>query len=233
MLNASLAQKFQYALVFCATALTGITAPAVHAADTSADAGIAVPDEPDDDSFNPGVQAPGEDSEARAIFQAWRRLDTGLTASIGVSVPSRRPIEKMSLSSSYGMRIHPVTGKLARHNGVDIPAPYGTPIYATADGIIGRAQRLGGYGNYVEIEHGNAIQTRYGHMSSYVVVPGQSVKKGDVVGYVGSTGRSTGNHLHYEVRIEGAPVNPMPFCQSDSMAIAALTGNKLAMGGPE
>jgi murein DD-endopeptidase MepM/ murein hydrolase activator NlpD len=139
----------------------------------------------------------------------------------------------MSLSSSYGMRIHPVTGKLARHNGVDIPAPYGTPIYATADGVIGRAQRLGGYGNYVEIEHGNEIQTRYGHMSSYIVRPGQSVRKGDIIGYVGSTGRSTGNHLHYEVRIEGAPVNPMPFVRSDSMAIAALTGENLAMGGPE
>src|SRR3546814_8388329 len=71
------------------------------------------------------------------------------------------------------------------------------------------AQRLGGYGNYVEVEHGNAIQTRYGHMSSYIVRSGQQVKRGDILGYVGSTGRSTGNHLHYEVRIEGAPVNPL------------------------
>ncbi|MGH6652061.1 MAG: M23 family metallopeptidase [Sphingopyxis sp.] len=211
----------------------GFTAPTVQAAETSADAGVVVPDEPDDDSFTAGVPSPTEDSEARAIFQAWKRLDTGLTASLGVSVPSRVPIQNMSLSSSYGMRVHPITGKVARHNGVDIPAPYGTPIYATADGIVGRAQRLGGYGNYVEIEHGNAIQTRYGHMSSYIVIPGQSVKKGDVVGYVGSTGRSTGNHLHYEVRIEGAPVNPMPFCRQDTMAIAAITGDKLAMGGPE
>lgn len=234
MRYASLAQKFHFGLIFCASALAAITAPAAHAANAGNDASIVVPDEPDDDSFNPTAQAPGEDSEARAIFQAWRRLDTGLTANIGVSVPSRRPIEKMSLSSSYGMRVHPVTGKLARHNGVDIPAPYGTPIYATADGIVGRAQRLGGYGNYVEVEHGNAIQTRYGHMSSYIVVPGQSVKKGDILGYVGSTGRSTGNHLHYEVRIEGAPVNPLPFCQSDSMSMAAISGNKkLAMGGPE
>src|SRR3546814_7661019 len=83
----------------------------------------------------------------------------------------------MSLSSSYGMRVHPVTGRVARHNGIDIPAPRGTPIYATADGIVGRAQRLGGYGNYVEVEHGNAIQTRYGHMSSYIVRSGQQVKK--------------------------------------------------------
>lgn len=211
----------------------GVAAPSAMANGNSAEAGIVVPDEPDDESFAPGVATPGEDQDARAIFQAWKRLDTGLTASLGVAVPSRRPIEKMSLSSSYGMRVHPVTGRLARHNGIDIPAPHGTPIYATADGIVGRAQRLGGYGNYVEIEHGNMIQTRYGHMSSYVVRSGQQVKKGDVIGYVGSTGRSTGNHLHYEVRIEGAPVNPMPFVQSDQMAIAALAGDKLAMGGPE
>jgi murein DD-endopeptidase MepM/ murein hydrolase activator NlpD len=209
-----------------------MTVPAAHAVEGSSDAGIVVPDEPDEDSV-PGAPTQRDDSEAYAIFQAWKRLDTGLTANIGIAIPSRRPIEQMSLSSSYGMRVHPITGKLARHNGVDIPAPYGTPIYATADGIVGRAQRLGGYGNYVEIEHGNAIETRYGHMSSFVVRPGQQVKKGDVIGYVGSTGRSTGNHLHYEVRIDGEPVNPMPFVRSDSMTIAALTGDKLAMGGPE
>lgn len=209
-----------------------MTVPAAHAVEGSSDAGIVIPDEPDEDSV-PGAPTQRDDSEAYAIFQAWKRLDTGLTANIGIAIPSRRPIEQMSLSSSYGMRVHPITGKLARHNGVDIPAPYGTPIYATADGIVGRAQRLGGYGNYVEIEHGNAIETRYGHMSSFVVQPGQQVKKGDVIGYVGSTGRSTGNHLHYEVRIDGEPVNPMPFVRSDSMTIAALTGDKLAMGGPE
>lgn len=209
-----------------------MTVPAAHAVEGSSDAGIVVPDEPDEDSV-PGAPTQRDDSEAYAIFQAWKRLDTGLTANIGIAIPSRRPIEQMSLSSSYGMRVHPITGKLARHNGVDIPAPYGTPIYATADGIVGRAQCLGGYGNYVEIEHGNAIETRYGHMSSFVVQPGQQVKKGDVIGYVGSTGRSTGNHLHYEVRIDGEPVNPMPFVRSDSMTIAALTGDKLAMGGPE
>lgn len=233
MTNILLAQKLHHIAIFCAAACFAAATPAVHAAETSADAGIIAPDEPDDDGFTAGVPAAGEDSEARAIFQAWKRLDTGLTASIGVAVPSRRPIDQMSLSSSYGMRVHPITGKVARHNGIDIPAAHGTPIYATADGIVGRAQRLGGYGNYVEIEHGNAIQTRYGHMSSYVVRSGQQVKKGEIIGYVGSTGRSTGNHLHYEVRIEGAPVNPMPFVRSDQMAIAAITGKNVAMGGPE
>ncbi|PZQ23978.1 MAG: M23 family peptidase [Sphingopyxis macrogoltabida] len=214
-------------------AFLGLTATAAHAASGSADAGVVVPDEPDDDSVIAKNLPEGDDSEARAIFQAWKRLDTGLAASNGVAVPSRRPVANMSLSSSYGMRVHPITGRVARHNGVDIPAPHGTPIYATADGFVGRAQWLGGYGKYVEIEHGNAIQTRYGHMSSYVVNPGQRVRKGDVIGYVGSTGRSTGNHLHYEVRIEGAPVNPMPFVRADQMAVAAINGDKLAMGGPE
>lgn len=228
------AQKMQQGAILCAAACFGLAIPAAHAHENNESAaGIVVPDEPDDENFPAGMVPQSEDSEARAIFQAWSRLDTGLTASAGVAIPSRRPIEKMSLSSSYGMRVHPVTGKLARHQGIDIPAPRGTPIYATADGIVGRAQWLGGYGNYVEVEHGNAIQTRYGHMSSRAVEPGQQVKKGDILGYVGSTGRSTGNHLHYEVRIDGAPVNPMPFVQSDTMTIAAMSGKKLAMGGPE
>jgi murein DD-endopeptidase MepM/ murein hydrolase activator NlpD len=233
VINFLLMRTFRQAAAFCAAACFGLAVPAAHAADSNADAGIVVPDEPDDESFPAGALLPSQDDEARAIFQAWSRFDTGLAASTGVAVPSRQPIEKMSLSSSYGMRVHPVTGRLARHNGVDIPAPRGTAIYATADGIVGRAQWLGGYGNYVEVEHGNAIQTRYGHMTSFIVAPGQQVKKGDVLGYVGSTGRSTGNHLHYEVRIEGAPVNPLAFVQSDSMTVAAMSGKKLAMGGPE
>lgn len=175
------------------------------------------------------------DYEARSIFRAWRHLDTGMAATSAVAVPSRKPIDAMQLSSGYGMRVHPVTGRLARHNGIDIPAPHGTPIYATADGIIGRAQRLGGYGLYVEVEHGNNIQTRYGHMSSFIVAAGQRVKKGEILGYVGSTGRSTGNHLHYEVRIAGTPVNPLPFVESGELALAALADADaaVAMGGPE
>lgn len=212
----------------------GLSAPVAQAANAgSAAAGIITPDEPDDEGFTQAVRPVVEDKNARAVFQAWKHMDTGLSASMGVAVPSLRPIAKMSLSSSYGMRVHPITGRVARHNGIDIPAPRGTPIYATADGIVGRAQVLGGYGNYVEIEHGNAIQTRYGHMTRFVVRSGQPVKQGDVIGYVGSTGRSTGNHLHYEVRIEGAPVNPMPFVQADQMAMAVLSGKKVAMGGPE
>lgn len=202
-------------------------------ASSASAAAIVVPDEPDDETMTRNMPPAAEDKGARAAFNAWKHMDHGLTASVGVAVPSLRPIERMSLSSSYGMRVHPITGRVARHNGIDIPAPRGTPIYATADGIVGRAQWLGGYGNYVEISHGNSIETRYGHMTRFTVNPGQRVKRGDVIGYVGSTGRSTGNHLHYEVRIDKAPVNPMPFVQGDHMAMAALNDKRVARGGPE
>lgn len=233
MVNSLTVQKLQNGALFFAAALVGFTAPVAHAVEANAAAGIVIPDEPDDEAYSANVAPAPENREARAVFQAWKQFDTGMTASRGVNVPNRRPIEKMSLSSSYGMRVHPITGRVARHNGIDIPAPRGTPIYATADGSVGRAQVLGGYGNYVEINHDNGIQTRYGHMTRYTVRAGQTVRKGDVIGYVGSTGRSTGNHLHYEVRIDGAPVNPMPFVQADHLAMAALSGKKVAMGGPE
>lgn len=232
VLNTLVAQKLHYGALILAGLMSLASAPMAHASAASA-AAIVVPDEPDDESITHNLPPAANDQGALAAFNAWKHMDTGLSASMGVAVPSLRPIERMSLSSSYGMRVHPITGRAARHNGIDIPAPRGTAIYATADGIVGRAQWLGGYGNYVDINHGNSIETRYGHMTRYTVSPGQRVKQGDIIGYVGSTGRSTGNHLHYEVRIEGAPVNPMPFVQADQMAMAALSGKKVARGGPE
>jgi murein DD-endopeptidase MepM/ murein hydrolase activator NlpD len=134
-----------------------------------------------------------------------------------VSIPSRIPVEGVRLSSDYGMRNHPVSGGRRAHKGVDLAAPVGTPIYATADGTISRADWFSSYGLYVAIEHGGDIQTRYGHMSRLNVAAGQQVRKGDVIGFVGSTGRSTGPHLHYEVRISGAAVNPVPYMQMADM----------------
>jgi murein DD-endopeptidase MepM/ murein hydrolase activator NlpD len=222
------------ALFAIAALFLGTNVPAVHATD-AADIGVDAPEQEFVNQAAADAAAVRADYEARSIFRAWRQLDTGMTGTSNVAVPSRKPIDAMKLSSAYGMRVHPVTGRLARHNGIDIPAPHGTPIFATADGIVGRAQRLGGYGLYVEVEHGNNIQTRYGHMSSYIVAAGQRVKKGEILGYVGSTGRSTGNHLHYEVRIAGTPVNPIPFVESGEAALAALADADaaVAMGGPE
>lgn len=176
------------------------------------------------------TQQPAGDSQFRNLFSAWEAMDG--PAEQAIAIPSRRPVDAMRLTSSFGTRSDPFNGRRARHNGIDIPGPVGTPIYATADGTVGRAQRLGGYGNYVEIEHGNAIQTRYGHLSAIAVVSGQRIRRGDILGYMGSTGRSTGSHLHYEVRIAGAPVNPIPFVADDGVMVAAVGNGSHALGGP-
>lgn len=184
------------------------------------------------------------DPQFRSLFLSWKKLDQVAgqqsaamgPASIGVvSIPSVKPVAAMSFTSNFGFRSDPFRGGRAMHAGVDIPGPVGTPIYATADGIVGRAQRLGGYGNYIEIEHGSGIQTRYGHLSRIMVASGTRVVKGQEIGKMGSTGRSTGSHLHYEVRLDGRAVNPMPFLQSSDYLVAMKArerGAVMAMGGP-
>lgn len=152
------------------------------------------------------------DAQFRALFQTWKKLDSledGL-----ISIPSVQPVANMTFTSNFGIRSDPFRGTAAFHPGVDIPCPTGTAIYATADGVVGRAERAGGYGNLVELDHGRGIQTRYGHLSQLLVVAGQKVKRGQLIAMSGSTGRSTGPHLHYEVRIDGRAVNPLPFLQT-------------------
>jgi len=146
-----------------------------------------------------------------------------------VSIPSRMPVEGVRLTSSYGMREHPVLGGRRAHKGIDLAGPVGTPVYATADGVISKAEWFSSYGLFVSIEHGGALQTRYGHMSRLNVAYGQQVHKGDLIGFIGSTGRSTGPHLHYEVRVNGEAVNPLPYMQhSEPFAASAvqLAANK-------
>jgi len=123
---------------------------------------------------------------------------------------NRYPLKGGRLSSGFGMRKHPVLNKRRRHSGIDLAAPRGTPIYATADGKLRFAGRKGAYGKAVEINHDGGIKTRYGHMSKHKegLKIGARVKRGDVIGYVGSTGRSTGNHVHYEFIVNGKPQNP-------------------------
>lgn len=108
------------------------------------------------------------------------------------------------VSSPYGLRFNGTEF----HQGIDIAADMGTPIVATADGVVTAAGWNGGYGNMVDVDHGGGIVTRYGHASALAVTVGQQVRRGEVIAYVGSTGRSTGPHVHYEVRVNGAPVNP-------------------------
>ncbi|WP_162906756.1 M23 family metallopeptidase [Algihabitans albus] len=122
----------------------------------------------------------------------------------------RTPVDGARLSSGFGMRRHPVLGYNRMHKGLDFAAPTGTPIYAAGDGVVEKAARWGAYGNYVRIRHNSTYKTAYAHLSKFGkgVSAGTRVKQGQVIGYVGSTGRSTGPHLHYEVLVEGAQVNP-------------------------
>lgn len=178
------------------------------------------------------------DPEFRALADSWGRIN-GTMTKVEVAVPSINPVEIMKFSSGYGNRNAPTRGASRNHKGIDIPGPVGTPIYATADGTIGRAQWVGGYGKYVEINHGNAVQTRYGHLSAMNVSPGQRIRKGDILGYMGSTGRSTGSHLHYEVRIAGEAINPIAFLaptngdsSRSNLLLASNTADSKAIGGP-
>ena len=128
----------------------------------------------------------------------------------GLAAPAldRLPISGR-LTSRFGMRGHPVLGGYRQHSGVDLAAPTGSPVLATADGVVSFADWRGGYGLLVSVDHGGGVQTRFAHLSRIMVRPGERVSKGQLVGLVGSTGRSTGSHLHYEVRRNGWAVDPL------------------------
>ena len=138
----------------------------------------------------------------------------------------------LALTSGFGMRFHPVLGGRHQHKGIDLAQPVGSPVYATADGVVGRADWFSSYGLFISLEHGGNIETRYGHLSRLNVAAGQAVHKGDLIGYVGTTGRSTGPHLHYEVRIAGVAVNPVPYLQGGVQTVAAPS-TLAAIGGGE
>jgi murein DD-endopeptidase MepM/ murein hydrolase activator NlpD len=123
------------------------------------------------------------------------------------SAPDLWPVEGQ-ITGSFGERIDPFNGEGAFHSGVDIASAYGQAVIAPADGVVDFADFEGGYGRMIILNHGHSITTRYGHLSGFAVVAGQNVHRGDIIGYVGLTGRSTGPHLHYEVRINDTPVNP-------------------------
>lgn len=177
------------------------------------------------------------DEQFTELFARWEAPNQAslITAGPQVAIPSRMPLEDAKLTSDYGMRTHPVLRRRMGHKGVDLAAPTGTPIYATADGLVSKAERFSSYGKFVSIEHGARIQTRYAHMSRIAVSDGARVKKGDLIGYVGSTGRSTGPHLHYEVRIDGEAVNPVPYMVESSAqrAFALAIGEGGQGGGDE
>jgi murein DD-endopeptidase MepM/ murein hydrolase activator NlpD len=148
--------------------------------------------------------------------QISRALESGLSSNFTgdwtelADAPSMWPVEGR-VASSFGEREDPFNGEGAFHSGVDIDAPYGTPVRAAGDGLVTGADLGAGYGRAVVLNHGHDVRTLYGHLSAVAVVPGQHVTRGQVIGYVGQSGRATGPHLHYEVRLHNVPVNPYKY----------------------
>jgi murein DD-endopeptidase MepM/ murein hydrolase activator NlpD len=138
----------------------------------------------------------------------------GLARRLG-TLPVRKPLDgEIDLVSGFGVRLDPFTRSPAMHTGVDLNAETGDPVRATADGTVTAAGWRGGYGRMVEVDHGNGLTTRYGHLSSVAVRAGQSIRTGQIIGTVGSTGRSTGPHLHYETRLRGRVADPQRFLRA-------------------
>jgi murein DD-endopeptidase MepM/ murein hydrolase activator NlpD len=134
--------------------------------------------------------------------------------------PSLWPVDGR-LMSPFGGRTDPFSGDGAMHTGVDLEAHSGTAVRATADGIVVHAEWGGSYGKVVVVDHGNGLQTLYAHLSRFEVVPGQEIRRGDILGMSGGTGRVTSPHLHYEVRMHGTPVNPYPFLRNSNITTAS------------
>ena len=154
----------------------------------------------------------------RPQLSPWRKAASGLFAPGLYSGPFVRPaglpVRTNAVSSSFGTRWHPLLGGYRFHAGIDLPAPNGTPVYATSAGTVAIGGWCGGYGICVTIDHGDGYFTLYGHLSRVAVAPGQRIGSGRELGLVGSTGNSTGAHLHYEVRINGRPVDPFPYLRA-------------------
>lgn len=121
---------------------------------------------------------------------------------------SSQPLNGQRISSDFGTRTDPFHGNARKHNGLDIAAAYGSLVYATADGVVTHSGWNGSYGILIKISHINNYETRFAHLSAVAVQKGQRIRKGQIIGKIGSTGRSTGPHLHYEVRRNGTPLNP-------------------------
>ena len=167
-----------------------------------------------DDVGGPFIPLPGNDPES---FRSSVALVTGQIERLAAikrlagQLPVSEPIANAMITSGFGARLDPFLGRPALHPGVDFRAPTGYPVRSTGAGTVITAEPSGGYGNMVEIDHGNGLTTRYGHLSAIDVTVGQVVTKGTIVGRTGSTGRSTGPHLHYEVRVDGEAIDPMRY----------------------
>ncbi len=183
--------------------------------------GIKMPKIKDSDSKHSGgpfIQAPGSERD-ELLFKADKYLNAIRYLPLG------KPVSN-SISSGFGKRVDPINHKRAFHSGIDFRGEKGDRIYATADGVVTKAFRNGGFGNYVQIDHKNGYASSYAHMQKYLVHKGDKVKRGQLIGLIGNTGRSTGAHLHYEITKNNRPINPTKF-----MKVAGLA--KIITSSPE
>lgn len=244
-MNFAVRHVVKLAFTGCAAFIVSAAAPAFANSANSATASADMV-EPLRDAQGDAAAEHG-DARFKSLFASWTQLErtaptlgtaedvTAYSSPVpvtGVSIPSRMPLEGAQLTSGFGMRNHPVLGGRRQHAGIDLAAPTGTPVYATADGVVSRADWYSSYGLYISVEHGASMQTRYAHLSRLAVAAGDPVKKGDLIGYVGSTGRSTGPHLHYEVRVDGLAVNPIPYMvESEAQLAYARDARMTGQGG--
>ena len=178
---------------------------AANLGDGDAMGGPLIPLFDSDDDIHPTLER---------LSNALQRMDT-LERTL-LAIPSAMPANILNMSSNYGYRRDPFTGAGSMHNGIDFKGPHAEPILAAATGTVTHAGWQSGYGKTVEITHGNGLMTRYAHLSRINVTTGQKVEQGLQVGAMGSTGRSTGTHLHFEVRLNGRAINPRPFLETNS-----------------
>jgi murein DD-endopeptidase MepM/ murein hydrolase activator NlpD len=222
------------------TALYGLrkktVTPATQVAATPTPAAIALADNPDqqqvkqsiDQFYDLRTQAMSG-RLTRALEVGWTPTYTGDWAELA-DAPSLWPIEGR-VTSSFGQRMDPFNGEGAFHSGIDISAAYGTPVHATADGEVMAAGLGAGYGREITLDHGHDVWSIYGHLSAVAVLPGQHVTRGQIIGYVGQSGRATGPHLHYEVRVHKVPVNPHKYLRESFEQLNAGTTEKAAPAG--
>ena len=164
---------------------------------------------PENADVGPGRFAVRSEVSGTGLAVSFSSNPPGRSVGGVAALPSHLPIAG-SLTSGFGMRYHPIHGGSRFHSGVDLAAPTGSPLAATLGGVVSTAGWAGGYGLLVTVTHGGGVETRYAHLSRLNVTVGQTVEQGDVIGFVGSTGNTTGPHVHYEVRSNGAPLDPLP-----------------------
>lgn len=203
----------------CLIAIAGVSKLAlfsIAAQSLDAPAAAAVPHAPNgqqqlDDATVDTKSLPfGDSAIIRARLMNWHSQPT-TSSSLIERIVIQKPSKQLAISSGFGWRTDPLGAGSRRHSGVDLPSRAGSAVYSTGPGRVVRAGWSAGYGNLVEIEHGNRVRTRYGHLKTILVSNGDTVEMGEIIGQVGSTGRSTGPHLHYEVRVGGIPEDPLLF----------------------